>query len=75
MTPLARQIVRIVTFAPGGGLHREQVAAAVGLPAYGPELKQALMAAWSRGRIDFVRQYVVAPGEQGPAGESGGAVF
>jgi len=59
--PLIRQIIRIVHAAPGGGLHRADLAGLVHLPAYGEAFKTALMIAYRKGEIDFCGQYVVRP--------------
>jgi hypothetical protein len=56
---LINRIVRIVHSAPGGGLHRAELAEKIGLPPESPALRQALMIAYRRHQIDFVRQYVV----------------
>ena len=62
--PLVRQIIRIVTAAPGGGLHRADLADRLGLPAYGEAFKAALMIAYKRGEIDFCGQYAVTTSER-----------
>lgn len=59
--PLIRQIIRIVTAAPGGGLHRADLAGLVHLPPYGEAFKTALMIAYKRSQLDFCGQYVVRP--------------
>ena len=46
--PLIRQIIRIVTAAPGGGLHRADLAGLVHLPPYGEAFKTALMIAYRK---------------------------
>jgi hypothetical protein len=56
---LIRQVVRIVHNAPGGGLHRAELAEKVGLPPDSPALRQALMIAYRNHKISFCRQYVV----------------
>ena len=56
---LIRRIIRIVTAAPGGGLHRADVADLLCLSPFGEAFKTALMIAYKRGRIDFCRQFVV----------------
>jgi hypothetical protein len=61
---LIRQVVRIVHNAPGGGLHRAELAEQLGLPAASPVLREALMIAYRRKQIDFCRQYVVKPVEE-----------
>lgn len=58
---LIRRIIRIVDAAPGGGLHRADLAAALHLPAYGEPLKTALFIAYRKHKIDFCGQYVVKP--------------
>jgi hypothetical protein len=59
---LINQITRIVHKAPGGGLHRQELAGKLGLPAEGPSMREALGIAYRRRQIDFCRQYVVKPG-------------
>ena len=59
--PLVRAIIRIVHAAPGGGLHRAELAGRLGLPAYGEVFKTALMVAYRKNEIDFCGQYVVRP--------------
>jgi hypothetical protein len=59
---LINRIARIVHNAPGGGLHRLELADMLGLPARGPSMREALGIAYRRHRIDFCRQYVVKPG-------------
>jgi hypothetical protein len=58
---LIRQVVRIVHAAPGGGLHRAELAEKVGLQPASPALREALMVAYRNRKIDFCRQYVVNP--------------
>ena len=58
---LIRQIARTVRNAPGGGLHRTELAAHVGLAPHSPLLREALMIAYRNHKIDFCRQYVVKP--------------
>jgi hypothetical protein len=58
---LIRTITRIVHSAPGGGLHRDELAERLHLPARGPVLTEALMIAYRNRKIDFCRQYVVKP--------------
>ena len=60
--PLIRQITGIVHQAPGGGLHRADLAAELSLPPYGEVMQTALMVAWKQRKIDFCGQYVVMPG-------------
>ena len=58
--PLVRQIIRTVRAAPGGGLHRAELAEICHLPPYGEAFRTALMIAYKRGRgIDFCGRYVV----------------
>ena len=59
--PLVRAIIRIVHAAPGGGLHRAELAESVHLPPYGEVFKTALMVAYREGEIDFCGRYVVRP--------------
>lgn len=54
-------IVRRVRTAPGGGLHRAQLGAYFGLPAYGACMREALFVAYRQRKIDFCGQYVVRP--------------
>jgi hypothetical protein len=63
---LIRRIIRVVYAAPGGGLHRADLAAELSLPAYGEAFTTALMVAYKLRKIDFCRQYVVTTtkGEQ-----------
>lgn len=63
---LINRINRIVHNAPGGGLCREELAEKLGLPARGQVLTAALMVAYRRKQIDFIRQYVVKPGRTQP---------
>lgn len=50
-----------VEAAPCGGLHRAELAAMFGLPAYCPSMRAALGIAWQHRKIDFCGQYVVKP--------------
>ena len=59
--PLIRQIIRAVHTAPGGGLHRGELADLVHLPAYGKAFKTALFIAYRKREIDFCGRYVVRP--------------
>ncbi len=59
--PLIRQIIRIVTAAPGGGLHRAELAGSLRLPPYGEPMRTALMIVYRKGEIDFCGQHVVRP--------------
>jgi hypothetical protein len=63
---LIRQITRIVHQAPGGGLHREELAETVGLDTGSPLLREALMIAYKQRQIDFIRQYAVKPERRTP---------
>jgi hypothetical protein len=56
---LVRRICRIVASAPGGGLHRDELASRSG--AYGADFGLALMVAYSRKKVDFCGRYVVKP--------------
>ena len=58
---LIREIVRQVHTAPGGGLHRNQLAERFCLPAYGECMRSALGIAYRHKKIDFCGQYVVRP--------------
>lgn len=59
---LIRGVTRIVHNAPGGSLHRAELAERTGLPPRSPALREALMIAYRNREIDFCRQYVVKPG-------------
>jgi hypothetical protein len=59
---LIRRIIRTVHEAPGGGLHRADLAEILHLPAYGEAMQTALAIAWKLRKIDFCGQYVVSPG-------------
>lgn len=64
MTPdwsLIKEIVRQVYAAPGGGIHRGELADRFSLPAYGESMRSALGIAYRHRKIDFCRQYVVRP--------------
>ena len=56
---LIRQITRIVHNAPGGGLHRLELAELLHMPGRGPSMREALGIAYRHRKIDFCRQYVV----------------
>jgi hypothetical protein len=58
---LIKELVRVVYAAPGGYMHREDLAARFCLPAYGESMRHALGIAWRHKRIDFCQQYVVRP--------------
>jgi hypothetical protein len=58
---LIRAITRAVAAAPGGGIHRDTLAAHFQLPPHGPAMRDALGVAYRRRQIDFCRQYVVRP--------------
>lgn len=58
---LIKEIVRRVEAAPCGGLHRAELAAMFGLPAYCPSMRAALGIARQHRKIDFCGQYVVKP--------------
>jgi hypothetical protein len=51
--PLVRIITRAVAAAPGGGLHRAELAGSLRLSAYRDPFKTALMIAYKRGQVDF----------------------
>ncbi len=58
--PLVRQIIRAVHAAPGGGMHRTELADLVHVPSYGEAFRTALMIAYKHGKgIDFCSRYVV----------------
>lgn len=60
--PLVTRIARIVAGAPGGGLHRYELAERLGITDAHPAFTLALMACYGRRLIDFCGwQYVVAP--------------
>jgi hypothetical protein len=59
--PLIRRLVRIVTSDPCGGIHREELAGKLRVPARGRSMRDALGIAYRRRQIDFCGQYVVKP--------------
>ena len=59
--PLIRQIIRVVHAAPGGGLHRGELAESLRLPAYGEPLGTALAIAYRQKKIDFCASFAVTP--------------
>jgi hypothetical protein len=59
--PLIRAITRIVAAAPGGGLHRAELAGTLHMSPYTDPFKTNLLIAYSRGQVDFCGQYVVKP--------------
>jgi hypothetical protein len=59
--PLIREIVRIVHNDPCGGIHREELAGRLHLPAHGRCLGDALGIAYRNKKIDFCGQYAVKP--------------
>lgn len=60
--PLVIRIARIVAGAPGGGLHRYELAERCGMTDAHPAFTPALLACYGRRLIDFCGwQYVVAP--------------
>lgn len=61
---LVRAITRTVAAAPGGGMHRADLAAHFRLPLQGAAMRDALGVAYRQRHIDFVGQYVVAPGRR-----------
>lgn len=58
---LIRAITRVVNAAPGGGVHRTELAEHFGIPAHGLSMRDALGVAYRRHQIDFCGQYVVRP--------------
>ena len=54
----ARKAVAMVTAAPGHGMHRDDLAAVMGMPW--KQLWPSLGLAYAQGAIDFCRDYVVA---------------
>jgi hypothetical protein len=58
---LIRRITRITAAAPGGGLHRTELADRAGVPAHGDAMKHSLLIAYQYKRIDFCGQWVVKP--------------
>lgn len=58
---LIREIVRTIHAAPGGYMHRAELAERFHLPARGTCMKDALGIAWRHKKIDFCGQYVVRP--------------
>lgn len=62
MDPLLTRIARIVAGAPGGGLHRYELAKRLGITDAHPAFTPALMACYGRRMIDFCGwEHVVAP--------------
>jgi hypothetical protein len=61
---LIREIVRVVSADPCGGIHRAELAERFSLAAYGSCMKDALGVAWRHRKIDFCGQYIVKPGEK-----------
>jgi hypothetical protein len=59
--PLIRHIVRTVHNDPCGGIHREELAERLHLPARGQCMRDALGIAYRNKKIDFCWQYVVKP--------------
>lgn len=60
--PLITRIARIVNGAPGGGLHRYDLAERCGMTDANRAFTTALLAAYGRRLVDFCGwQYVVAP--------------
>ena len=60
--PLITRIARIVSGAPGGGIHRYDLAERCGLTDSSKAFTSALLAAYGRRLVDFCGwQYVVAP--------------
>jgi hypothetical protein len=58
---LIREVIRQVHAAPGGGLHRRELAGFFRLPPYGESMRDALGIAYRHRKIDFCGQYVVRP--------------
>jgi hypothetical protein len=58
---LIRRLVRITVSAPGGGLHRAELADRASIAAWSDVFKHSLMVAYSRHLIDFCGQYAAAP--------------
>jgi hypothetical protein len=58
---LIKRIIRYVDSAPGGGMHRRDLADRLGMRAWGPDTRDALLVAWSQKRVDFCGDYVVRP--------------
>lgn len=56
---LIRQIIRRVEADPCGAMHRADLAAVFGLPAYGELMRAAVGIAWQHRKIDCCRDYVV----------------
>jgi hypothetical protein len=70
---LLRRIPKVVAAAPGGGLSRDELAAACRVTHAADEVfLVSLMVCYRRGQVDFVRDYVVAParGSQHTEGKS-----
>lgn len=60
---LVRRLARIVQYAPGGGMHRADLADRAGLPSWSADFRDALTIAYARRLVDFCgRSYVVRPG-------------
>jgi hypothetical protein len=58
---LIKEIIRQVRAAPGGGMHRAELAAITRLPARGQSMRDALIIAYKLRKTDFCGQYVVSP--------------
>jgi len=59
---LLRRIPRVVAERRWcGGLHRAELAAAVGYPSGDPVFTRALLACYRRRQVDFCGDYVVTP--------------
>lgn len=58
--PVIKRITMIVRAAPGGGLHRDELAERL-QPLDYATFTESLMIAYRLKRIDFCRQYVVRP--------------
>jgi hypothetical protein len=70
---LLRRIPKIVAAAPGGGLGRDELAAALRVKhAADPVFVASLMVCYRRGQVDFVRDYVVAPARKSQESAEGG---
>jgi hypothetical protein len=70
---LLRRIPEIVAAAPGGGLGRDELAAALNVKHAADEVfTVSLWVCYRRGQVDFVRDYAVAPAResQQPEGDA-----
>ena len=70
---LVRRIALIAESSPGRGIARDVLLARLGMSWV--DLKPSAMLAYKRGRIDFVRDYVVAPARKSlPKPDISGAI-